>query len=521
MGQSNTNNFVITSLSDFTEYSVRVRAVNIAGSGSQSAAVSAYTAGVPSQPTSGSAGSNGVYVSALTWTAPDSNASAISDYVVQWSTSSNFTSNVNTFSDGTSTNAYTTVTGLGAATTYYFRVAAVNQVGQGAWSSIFSATTAGVPSAPGTPSSSSGDQSFTISWSAPSSNGGSAVTGYKARVSSNSDMSGSSWEDVGNVSSKTWTGLTNGTTYYGQVLAYNAVGDSSGSGVSTGRMCSFAAPALSGNGDYASSGSVGVRRITWSIDPTNTVGSSTTRVYVQWMYADSSWSTPNAVEELIGTYTSNSPDGGYATSFVNSGNVAPGEQYRIRAEQTDGNYTASTGWINIQVIGYQTQYYDTWVYLSGTSSASELVTVTGTSFTHTYAASIGGVSTQNYGDIQHRAVSVYITSYVGDSGTTICTSSRYWGLFWSGDGTSGGTSGSIDYTGLQSPWSNNSGSTQRSATWDVPDTSWGAVGGGRVSVKGFGTISTWSSNPDQRIRVRISVNYERRQWTQNGGSYSY
>jgi titin len=55
---------------------------------------------------------------------------SLTDYVVQYSTDQ---TNWTTFSDGTSTTPSATVTGLTGGTNYYFRVAAVNSVGTGAY----------------------------------------------------------------------------------------------------------------------------------------------------------------------------------------------------------------------------------------------------------------------------------------------------------------------------------------------------------------------------------------------------
>ena len=66
-----------------------------------------------------------------------------------------------------------------------------------------------------------------LTWSAPTNNGGSAITGYVIQYSVNSDMSGSaSVTAAANATSHTITGLTNGTKYYAQVYAQNSNGSS-------------------------------------------------------------------------------------------------------------------------------------------------------------------------------------------------------------------------------------------------------------------------------------------------------
>jgi hypothetical protein len=104
------------------------------GSGAGSGVL--YVRGVTSAPNAPTdiAGTAGNTQVSLTWSAPASNGGAeITDYVVQYS--SNGGTNWTTFNDGTSTSVSAVVTGLTNGTTYIFKVAAVNSVGTGNFSS--------------------------------------------------------------------------------------------------------------------------------------------------------------------------------------------------------------------------------------------------------------------------------------------------------------------------------------------------------------------------------------------------
>ena len=177
-GVSTTTSTTVTGLVNGTAYVFQVAAVNDAGTGSYSSASSSVTpATTPGAPTSVTA-TPGNVSAAVSWTAPASNGAAITDYVVQFSSDSGST--WSTFADGTSSSTSATVTGLENGISYVFRVAATNSVGTGDYSSASSAITPRtVPGAPASVTSTPSNGSVSISFTAPASNGGSAITSYQ------------------------------------------------------------------------------------------------------------------------------------------------------------------------------------------------------------------------------------------------------------------------------------------------------------------------------------------------------
>jgi titin len=174
----------------------------------------------------------------VTWTAPASDGGAsITSYKVYRSSTVN-----GTYADlgiGTSTALYYVNTGLTRATTYYYKVSAVNSAGEGNQTSEYHATTnANVPDAP-TSLSAEAENSTVIHlwWIAPADNGGSAVTSYKLYRYSDAGYTDLLHTTTGLTAAEAWdTGLTGSTTYYYKVAAVNAVGEgakSSGQGCLT------------------------------------------------------------------------------------------------------------------------------------------------------------------------------------------------------------------------------------------------------------------------------------------------
>jgi large repetitive protein len=117
-----------------------------------------------------------------------------------------------------------TIDGLTNGTSYTFTVTATSPAGTGAASPASNSVTPGtVPGAPSDLVGTAGKGSIKLTWKAPSSTGDSPITNYIIKPSAGSPVT------VGNVTSDTVTGLTNGTAYTFTVAAANSVGTGSAS----------------------------------------------------------------------------------------------------------------------------------------------------------------------------------------------------------------------------------------------------------------------------------------------------
>jgi hypothetical protein len=74
--------------------------------------------------------------STLSWVAPNDNGNAITDYIIEYSTDSNFTNPI-ILNDGVNNSTSYVVTGLNVGQSYYFRLKAVNGIGESNYSAVF------------------------------------------------------------------------------------------------------------------------------------------------------------------------------------------------------------------------------------------------------------------------------------------------------------------------------------------------------------------------------------------------
>ena len=221
----NATSKTVTGLTNGTAHYVTVTATNAVGTSSAATSNTVTPAGAPFAPT-GVTATRGDSSAVVSWTAPGSNGSAITGYVVKAYAGATLVSTTNVNAPSTST----TVTGLANGTAYTFTVAATNAAGTGPASAASNAVTpAGTPFAPSGVTATGGDSQAGVSWTAPSANG-SAITGYVVRTYAGATLVRT--DNAGAVTSTTVPGLTNGTSYTFTVAATNAIGTGAASAAS-------------------------------------------------------------------------------------------------------------------------------------------------------------------------------------------------------------------------------------------------------------------------------------------------
>jgi hypothetical protein len=249
---SSVTSYVDSAVEDGVLYRYSVSAFNEAGEGpacEEAEVTVGALAAAPSAPRSVSAKAGNAYV-VVSWSAPVSNGnSAITKYSVRRGTSPEGESWLADVAAVTSYND----TGVSNGQTYYYTITATNAVGESPESEEVSATpsqpgAATVPGAPQNISAEAGTGHILVSWYAPASDGGSAVTGYVVYRDSHTRKA-TPIATVGPVFAYADTDVEPGATYVYFVSAVNAVGEGPATGSANATVPSANGTANETDGD--------------------------------------------------------------------------------------------------------------------------------------------------------------------------------------------------------------------------------------------------------------------------------
>ena len=316
----------IGGLENGTRHFVRVVAENEVDRGEPSAERSATPATTPLAPTGVDAdrGDRSVTVS---WAAADGRGADVTGYRLQWRADDNSFTDSDSYVDLGAVLSRQ-IGSLSNGTKYFVRVRATNAVGDSGWSSSASATPVSVAGPPRGLDLDRGDGSIEVSWQAPSSDGGSAVTGYWVQWRAESDGYASEREmDVGASGDLVYDidGLENGTRYFVRVVAQNTEGRGE---PSAERSATPATAPLAPAGVDADRGD---RSVTVSWAAADGRGADVTGYRLQWRADDNSFTDSDSHVDL---------GGGVLSHQIGSLSNGTGYFVRVRA----ANAVGDSGW---------------------------------------------------------------------------------------------------------------------------------------------------------------------------------
>jgi titin len=222
--------YVKNGLNNNTTYTFKIAAYNNVGTGSFSDVFSITTPNVPSAILLSQISSVVIAKQVtLNWSSPSSDGGTpITSYNIIYTptdpSGATPTSPITLINGGTQI-----IKNLNNNTTYNFQIAAVNSVGIGNYSSVYSILTPDVPSQVKNLSGVVAASQVTLSWLTPDNNGGASITSYIIRYSAIGGTLLTWVPTVGSSSlslTQTITGLLNGKEYIFNVVAVNGAGES-------------------------------------------------------------------------------------------------------------------------------------------------------------------------------------------------------------------------------------------------------------------------------------------------------
>ena len=296
--QSQAITYTDTALTIGNTYNYRVAAINAVGTGTVSSDVAVVAGDIPSQVTLVVTAQPSSIIE-LTWTAPASNGYALTGYAIERST------------DGTNWSPLTTAvasavsytdSGLTNGDTYYYRITAINAIGNSLWSAAQSAVAGDVPDqVTGLTVTTISDVSLQLQWTAPADNGY-AIQGYMIERS----LDQTTWTTItSNTQSQTTTftdaNLVSATDYYYRVSAVNSIGTGQVSTTQLGHTYGPPEP-ITVMGASSTDSTV---TLTWTSPPDNGSAITNFRVEVQ-SFSTGQWLILDTIGGGTTTYTQQS-----------------------------------------------------------------------------------------------------------------------------------------------------------------------------------------------------------------------
>ena len=345
VGTSGVLRDAIDGLTNGVQYDVQVRAVNAAGDGPWSPTRTGTPLTRPGAPSIDSV-TPGDETLAVAWSAPDSDGGRdITSYDLRYIRSdapskadANWTVRDGIWTSGALRHI---LSGLTNGVDYDVQLRAVNAVGNGSWSGAGAGKPLTTPSAPTIDSVTPGDETLTVSWSAPADTGGSEVTGYDLRYirSDAPSKADTNWTERDSVWTSgalqyTVSSLTNGVRYDLQIRAVNIAGDGRWSvTISAAPQTIPAAPTIASltPGDETLT-------IAWSA-PTDTGGSTVQGYDARYIRSDAADKADANWTERDGIWTSGALE--YTLSGLTNG-VRYDVQLRAVTSAGNGPWSAPT-----------------------------------------------------------------------------------------------------------------------------------------------------------------------------------